>query len=179
MDQRLQEMLDHYEICKTLKDYCHGCDRSDESFMRSVYTEDSWDEHGSVSLAGKEFAQVMTGRVLDTTDSLAHLLGQTSIGLRGDEAGAETYFLAVSHSTREDGVKMCNQLGGRFVDTLVRVDQRWRIKHRVVIRDWSISVPVEADWTADAGLLDGMRSGDDPAIGALGRIHGGNSFQSS
>ncbi|RYE55546.1 MAG: hypothetical protein EOP18_05735 [Rhizobiaceae bacterium] len=29
MDPRLQEMLDHYEISKTLNEYCHSCDRCD------------------------------------------------------------------------------------------------------------------------------------------------------
>ncbi|MFV8816887.1 nuclear transport factor 2 family protein [Haliea sp. E17] len=177
MDPRLQEMLDHHEITRTVKEYCHGCDRCDEALMGSVYTRDSWDDHGAVSLPGGEFAHVMTGMILDTTESLSHLLGQSLIDVRGDEAGAETYFLAVSHSPREDGVRMCNQLGGRFVDTLVREDDgRWRIRHRVVLRDWSVSLPVEADWTDDAGLRDGARSGEDPACAVLGRVHGGNSY---
>lgn len=176
MDPRLQEMLDHYEITRTLKEYCHGCDRCDEQHMGDVYLEDSWDDHGIYSFSGKEFAHVMTGMVVGTTDSMSHLLGQSTIDVRGDEAGAETYFIAVSHSTREDGVRMCNQLGGRFVDTLGRDGERWRIRHRVVLRDWSISLPVETDWTDDAGLRDGARSGDDPACAALGRTHGGNSF---
>ena len=68
---------------------------------------------------------------------------------------------------------MCNQLGGRFVDKLKREDGRWLIKHRVVVRDWAISLPIEADWTAEAGLLDGQRSGADPSFAALGLVHGG------
>src|SRR3546814_8623504 len=53
---------------------------------------------------------------------------------------------------------MCNQLGGRFVDYLERVDGGWKIKKRIVVRDWSISMPVTADWTALAKLRDGLRS---------------------
>ena len=68
--------------------------------------------------------------------------------MEGDEAGAETYFFAVSRNKREDGAEMCNQLGGRFVDKLRREEGRWLIKHRVVVRDWGISLPIEADWTA-------------------------------
>jgi len=68
---------------------------------------------------------------------------------------------------------MCNQLGGRFVDELRRENGRWLIKHRVVVRDWAISLTVESDWTATAGLKDGQRSGADPSFAALGLVHCG------
>jgi hypothetical protein len=173
MDQRLQEIIDHHEITQTLREYCHGCDRCDEERMASVYLKDSFDDHGNFKAPGPEFAKLMTAEILATTSSLYHMLGQSLIKINGEEAGAETYFFAVSRDTRSDGVEMCNQLGGRFVDKLERRDGRWRIKHRVVVRDWGISLPIEADWTAKAGLADGQRSGEDPAFAALGRVHSG------
>jgi SnoaL-like domain len=173
MDKRLQEVLDHYEITQTLKEYCHGCDRCDEGRMASVYLEDSFDDHGNIKAPGREFAKLMMAQILARTDTLFHMLGQSLINVNGDEAGAETYFFAVSRNTREDGAEMCNQLGGRFVDTLKREDGRWRIRHRVVVRDWAISMPIEGDWTATSGLMDGQRSGADPSFAALGLVHGG------
>lgn len=171
MDERLQEVLDHYEITKTLAEYCHGCDRCDEPHMRSVYMEDSMDEHGVTRAPGPEFARLMTERIRNTTNSLSHLLGQSLITVTGDEAGAETYFLAVARSTGGSGVEMCNQLGGRFVDTLRREDGRWLIKHRRVVRDWSISIPIEQDWTVGEGLAEGRRSNTDPSFAALKFAH--------
>lgn len=173
MDERLQEMLDHYEITKTLKEYCHGCDRCDETRMRGVYLSDSWDDHGIRRGTGPDFVRHMIPEILATTKTMSHMLGQSQIDVRGEEAGAETYFLAVSRTTREDGVEMCNQLGGRFVDTLRRENGRWRIKHRCVLRDWSISLPIAEDWTAEAGLQDGARSNADPSFAVLGLTHGG------
>lgn len=173
MNERLQEMLDHYEITKTLNEYCHGCDRCDETQMASVYLKDGWDDHGRIQAIGSEFARIMTGEILATTQTLSHLLGQSMINVKGDEAGAETYFFAVAHSTDEGGVKLCNQLGGRFVDKLQRENGRWRIKHRIVVRDWSISIPVELDWTTHSGLRDGERSNADPSYTALGFAHSG------
>ncbi len=173
MDQRLQELIDHHDITQTLKEYCHGCDRCDEQRMGSVYLEDSFDDHGNFKAPGPQFATLMTAEILATTSSLFHLLGQSLIKVSGDEAGAETYFFAVSRDTRQDGQEMCNQLGGRFVDKLQRRDGLWRIKHRVVVRDWGISLPIDADWTASAGLMNGQRSGADPSFAALGLVHGG------
>lgn len=171
MDGRLQAMLDHYEITRTLSEYCRSCDRCDEERMVDVYREDSWDDHGVYRARGPEFARLMTAEVLKQTDSMFHLLGQSMIKVDGDEAGAETYFLAVSVSTREDGVQMCNQLGGRFVDRLRREAERWLIENRVVMRDWAISLPVEQDWTAEAGLKAGLRSNADPSFATLGMAH--------
>lgn len=173
MDERIQEMLDHYEITKTLKEYCFGCDRCDEALMRGVYLEDSFDDHGHVKAPGPEFVRIMIGDIRGTTESLSHLLGQSLIKVNGEEAGADTYFFAVFHDVSADGARMCNQLGGRFVDRLRREDGRWRIKHRTVVRDWSISMPVEADSLARAGLTEGQRSNADPAFAVLGLTHSG------
>jgi len=172
MDTRVQEMLDHFEIRKTLGEYCHGCDRGDELRMAGVYSEDSWDDHGPVKAPGPEFARVMMHRILTDTKSLFHLLGQSLIKINGNEAGAETYFFAVSKQARDDGVLLCNQLGGRFVDKLVRENGAWKIKHRVAVRDWSISLPIEADWEART-LTAGERSNADPSFEVLGLTHGG------
>lgn len=165
LDDELQEMLDHHRIRKTLSEYCHGCDRCDEAVMSSVYTEDSWDDHGIYQAPGAEFSARMIAAIHETTSSLFHLLGQSLITVTGDEAVAETYFFAASTSDGEDEGEICNQLGGRFVDKLRRENGRWLIRHRTVVRDWAISLPVEADWTVDAGLKRGMRSADD--CGAL------------
>jgi hypothetical protein len=173
MDPRLQEMLDHYEITKTLKEYCHGCDRCDEPRMASIYAKESWDDHGHRRATGPDYSRLMAAEVMEVTKSMYHLLGQSQIRVDGDEAGAETYFLAVCTTAGEDGVEMCNQLGGRFVDILKREDGRWRVSHRTVMRDWAISLPVEQDWTATAGLRPGARSDEDPSFAALGLKHGG------
>jgi hypothetical protein len=178
MDERLQEMLDHYEIRKTLSEYCQGADRVDEEQMRSVYLEDSWDDHGTVKASGPDFARIMSAQISQTSLSMYHLLGQSIITVTGDEAGAETYFLAASKIADDDGGFTTNQLGGRFVDSLRREDGRWKIKHRVVVRDWTMSFPGQQLWTPAEALTPGERSADDPAYGVLGRVHHGLTSQS-
>ena len=48
-----------------------------------------------------------------------------------------------------------------------------QMKNILFIKPWKISLPIEADWTATAGLLDGQRSGADPSFAALGLMHRG------
>jgi hypothetical protein len=172
MDPRLQEMLDHYEITKTLNEYNHSCDRCDVVGVDSVYLRDSWDDHGIFQATGPDFAKAIVPSVMKTSESMWHLLGQTMISVTGDEAGAESYFLAGARVIEEDGTTVINQLGGRFVDTLVRTEDGWKIKNRVVLRDWTISLPLDKDWVTATSLKPGQRSNADHSYAVLNRIHG-------
>jgi hypothetical protein len=171
VDAELREMLDHHGIRKALATYCRGSDRADEKLMRSVYTEDSWDDHGIVQADGAEFSRVMCQMVIETTNTMSHTLGQSLITVDGDEAAAETYFIAVALDGEADGKPFCNQLGGRFVDRLVREDGEWKVKHRVVLRDWSVAIPVDTDWESSKTLRPGQRSDTDPSYTLFGTAH--------
>lgn len=173
MDADVREMLDHHRIRTTLKEYCFACDRADERAMAALYAEDSWDDHGVVRAPGPEYAEAMTARLVANSRSISHHLGQSIIRVDGDTAGAETYYFAVMVTVGDDGRETCNQMGGRFVDRFVRQDDRWLIKHRRIVRDWGISLPVENDWTLKAGIPEGQRSGQDLAFEVLGRRHHG------
>ena len=173
MDARLQELFDHHDIQKTLAEYCHGCDRLDAVRMASVYLTDSWDDHGDVKCPGPEFAKQATASLGARTEMCSHQLGQSLITLRGDEAGAETYFIASLRRRQPDGSEVLDQMGGRYVDRLRRVEGAWKIEHRVCIREWSISHPVREDWLEGRDFVQGQRSGADPAAGVLGFEHSG------
>jgi hypothetical protein len=172
MDARLQEMLDHYEIRKTLAEYCHACDRADEAMMAAVYTgDDSFDDHGVVRAPGPEYARLITGIILEQTEVMSHILGQSLIKVDGDAAGAETFFLALMKSPGPDGVPVLNQLAGRFIDRLERIDGAWRIKHRTAVRDISITLKIEEDAYATNGMKVGARDATDPGAALLGLAH--------
>ena len=172
MNERLQQMLDHFEITRVLSEYCHGCDRMDAALMSTVYARDSWDDHGVNKCPGPEFTH-RTMLNMQPTDSVSHLQGQSLININGDEAGSETYFLAVVAARGDDGRAVIKQLGGRYVDTLVREDGHWRIKKRICVRDWSITLPRDADWLAGQNFVEGQRSQLDPSQMVLGLSHSG------
>lgn len=175
MRGRLQEMLDHHEIRQLLAAYCHGCDRGDEVEMASTYAADSWDDHGPRKMEGRRFSIETVEESLRTTKVVSHMLGQSLIKVDGDRAGSETYFVAtVIYPGRNGTADMFNQLGGRYVDTLVRENGQWRIKDRMCIREWSISHPTERDWLAGRGFEETRRGGEDRSYGALGLSHSGN-----
>ena len=172
MDARLQEMWDHHEIRKTLAEYCHACDRADAELMASVYTgDDSFDDHGKVKAPGPEYARVMTGIILERTEAVSHILGQSLIRVEGDSAAAETFFFALLRLHGKDGPPRLNQLAGRFVDRLERIDGVWKIKHRACVRDTSITLQVDQDDYATFGFMAGTRDSGDPGAALMGIAH--------
>jgi hypothetical protein len=175
LDPRLQDVLDHHEIRQLLAAYCHGCDRGDEVEMAGTYAAESWDDHGPRKMEGRRFSIETVEESRRTTKVVSHMLGQSLIKVTGDGAGAETYFIAtVIYPAREGRVETLNQLGGRYVDTLVREGGAWRIASRVCVREWSISHPLENDWLAGKGFEETRRDGDDHSYRALGTAHSGN-----
>jgi hypothetical protein len=175
MDPRLQDVIDHHEIRQLLAAYCHGCDRGDEVEMAGTYAADSWDDHGPRKMEGRRFSIETVEESLRTTKLVSHMLGQSFIKVEGDAAGAETYFIATVVYPGSDGaVDTLNQLGGRYVDRLVREDGLWRIKERICVREWSISHPLERDWLAGRGFVETRRGPEDHSYRALGLAHSGN-----
>ncbi len=173
MNPTLQEIIDHHEIRKLLSVYCHGCDRGDEHRMASVYLDAALDDHGSYKGPGKGLARRVMNNLVTLGQKLSHLLGQSLINVHGDEAGAETYFMATAVTTNQDGREVVNLMGGRYVDTLLREDGQWKISNRICIRDWSISLDVEQDWLKDINFVQGQTSGADPSYAVLGLKHPG------
>lgn len=179
MDPRLQELLDHHEIRQLLATYCHGCDRADEVEMAGTYCEDSWDDHGRRKMPGRQFSMETVAESMETTKVVSHMLGQSLIRVSGDEAGAETYFIAtVVYPDRGEG-DILNQLGGRYVDTLHREDGSWKIKQRLTVRDWSASRPITSDWLAGSGFIETRRGPSDKSYEVLGLCHSGRLWTDS
>ena len=170
MNAKVQEIIDHHEIRRILTEYCQGCDRADAVRMASVYADNSWDDHGQMKAPGPEFSAAMAHRIRETYDTMYHLLGQSTIKVDGDDASAETYFLGISQTKTDP--PMCNQLGGRFIDKLVRVGNGWKIKHRTVVGDWNFATPILKEWAPAQYLTQGQQSNADPVYLALGRVHG-------
>jgi hypothetical protein len=175
LDPRLQDVIDHHEIRQLLAAYCHGCDRGDEVEMASTYAAESWDDHGPRKMEGRRFSIETVEESLRTTRVVSHLLGQSFIKVKGDAAGAETYFVAtVIYPGQDGGLDTLNQLGGRYVDTLRREGGTWRIAKRLCVREWSISHPIERDWLANRGFIETRRGPADASYDVLEITHSGN-----
>lgn len=164
--EELQRLRDHEEIRQLLYRYARGVDRADADIIRSVYAEDGTDQHGPFDGPGEEFAQV----VVDRAKPVWHVVGNHHITnifiqLDGDQARAETYFLAF-HPHNDHGHPELGIISGRYLDQLERTENGWRIRRRVVISDWTRNHLEGPEWertTERGGYLGGRRGDADPS----------------
>lgn len=167
MDPRVQALIDRAEILDVLHQYAHGCDRGDEPRMADVYHPQSFDNHGSYKGDGRAFAKRVCGNTSER-ETLSHLLGQSQIRIDGDSAGTETYFNATAARRGEDGARIIEMMGGRYIDRLERRDGQWRILHRICTCEWSMTLRVEEEWHAPGEFVQGSYDKDDPSYAVLG-----------
>jgi len=167
MQERLQMLLDHFDIREVIEAYVHACDRGDRDAVADVYHPDSWDDHGPLKSSGPEFATNVVDSLRQYWKSCNHLLGQSRIRVTGDTAGAETLFFATL-TRDENGITMLDQQIGRYVDRFERREGTWRIKERLCIQEWACSAPLGASYVDRESFLKGLRSDEDASYAALG-----------
>jgi len=167
MQEKVQMLIDHFDIREVIEAYVDGCDRCDKAAVRDVYHPDSWDNHGPLDMCGPDFADACVQSLIDNWSTCNHLLGQSRIRVSGDEAGVQTYFHA-SLTREADGVTMLDQMVGRYIDKFERRDGQWRIKDRRCIAEWSYSAPTGEDFMRGDLFLHGARDPSDIANEVLG-----------
>jgi ketosteroid isomerase-like protein len=122
-------LVDDLAVRATLSRYCHRCDDGDVAGVVALFTPDGvfsfrQDYQGSAALA--EFFQSSQGR---PEQRGRHLTVNTVVEPDGDGARAVSDFLffVLGDSGPVPAIL------GRYHDTLVRLDGRWRIARREVL----------------------------------------------
>ncbi|MGE0304387.1 MAG: nuclear transport factor 2 family protein [Acidimicrobiia bacterium] len=130
----LQTLIDERDIRTLLEGYARWADRNDEDAKVAMYHEEGWDDHGIFLGLGSEWSK--GGRAKQMA-SVWRLFGNVQIELDGDVAYAEHYVLMVGQKPAVvDDPHYIQVLGGRFLDTLDRVDGVWKISYRRQVIDW-------------------------------------------
>jgi ketosteroid isomerase-like protein len=172
VNDRLQMLLDHFDIRETIEAYVHGCDRSDTEAVLDCYHPDSYDHHGPLKGPGHEFVANCVRDLNTYWKNCTHLLGQSRIKVDGDSAGAETFYFA-SLTRDEDGDQMLDQQVGRYIDRFERrEDGVWRLVDRGCIQEWAYSIPLAESFVDRSEFLKGQRSVEDLSYAALGLEQG-------
>jgi len=166
VNERIQMMLDHFEIREVIEAYVHACDRGDLDGVKDTYWEDSYDHHGPIAGPGHQFAKDCLDSLKQYWTSCTHMLGQSRIRVDGDRAGVETFYFA-SLTRDQDGVAMLDLQVGRYIDVMERRDGVWRIKDRRCTQEWTTSIPEGQGYMSSPTFLKGSRSTDDLAYKAL------------
>jgi len=178
VDEIAAEFADREAIRDCLYRYCRGIDRLDVELILSAYWPDATDEHGNfLANSAQEFVDHAVP-IIQSMDLTTHFLGNILIDVRGGTAFVESYIQAFHRMRREDGSRYDHMSTSRFIDRMERREGQWRIKRRVVVRDWFREFPDTGEWDKgqlpkalgygkNAPLSLGRRLRDDPSYALL------------
>lgn len=143
---RMERLADKDEIRDVLMRYARGIDRLDVSLLRSCYHPDSYDDHGHFKGNGHEFAEFIVGSLAERCHVTTHSVVNVLIELDDHDpnrARSEAYAMSYLRRFDDTGSEWLDVFAGRYVDRFERRDNVWRIAHRVVVHDWSLSTPLD------------------------------------
>ena len=137
VETMVRELRDRDEIARLIQSYAHGVDRRDWSLVRSCFSDDA-EAQGSRStgLIEPYLAELQPG--VEFYPTTMHFMGNQLIELDGDTARVETYAVAYHWKDEVAGTEHPENLvvGVRYLDTLQRRNEGWRITRRQVAPDW-------------------------------------------
>jgi hypothetical protein len=134
-EKRLEELLDRAAIEDVLRRYARGLDRMDVELAKSVYWEDSEDDHQAYIGSGQGLIDWANEFHSETLATWQHFMAQTYIDLEGDVAHTETYYFVVGRKKDSNEVHMS---GGRNIDRMEKRDGRWGISARINTTEWCL-----------------------------------------
>lgn len=165
MNPALQDHAIKAEILDLLHLRARGADRFDVPLMRACHPIDATDNHGTYQGPMHGFLDKLETAMESGPPcrSKMHIVANALLDRLGDDIFVESYHVA--HETFElpEGVTDY-RIGGRYLDTFRRVDDRWMIQHRDIVYDWSrVLGATNSFWGQEQpATLVGNRAGDDP-----------------
>ncbi len=131
-----QELSDQAEIRDALTAYFVGLDRRDWDLVKDCFTPNCQSVYHGCPVNGTE-ALIRMIRGVERYRVTMHFMGNTLIQVHGEAAVSQVYaeahlLLPISATEERDRIN-----GLRYLDDWVRIEGRWKIHHRVQIRDWN------------------------------------------
>lgn len=142
-------LKDRTQIIDALNRYTRGLDRLDRELALSAFHPDATDDRDAPNDARDQAARGMPlfsrearidwlMELLRSFKYTGHYITNFTIDIQGDEAHAETYVITTVLET--DAADWVVWGGARYLDRLVRFENRWAIMHREVPMDFQCIV---------------------------------------
>jgi hypothetical protein len=128
----VNHLADRQAILDCITRYNRGLDRHDESLIASAFHDDGLDNHGDFVGDGRDLATWGNALHAHSFDGHQHFLATHTVGIDGDTAHAETYWLALLR--RKGGASIVIG-GGRYIDRLERRHGDWKIVVRQTVAE--------------------------------------------
>ena len=145
LEQALKDLIDREAIRNCVVRLARGEDRRSAEFIKGCWWPDAQFDYGVYSGDFPAYlAWVVPGA--DAIKNTQHVLGQTHTELDGTRARAETHVISYHRVDMGEGDRdTC--IGGRYLDTMEKRGDEWRIINRIMLYDWETEWGAAADWS--------------------------------
>jgi len=157
------QQADRMAILDILALHSRGLDRLDPRLIKQSYWEDAEVDYGAFKGAAQQFAELVVHALSEQYELTRHSLGNSLIVFTTDtmaksESGVDAFHLF-------HGAQSEMQFAGRYLDTLEKRDNVWKIRRRQVVIDWSriVTITDERQSAGFAALGKGAHGADDPS----------------
>lgn len=166
-DPEVARILDRQAITDCLHRYAEAIDRCDNDLLAELFEADAALDYGVFTGSFTEFLEHR--RSPGAMQATHHLIGNVRIAFDGLNHARSICYLSAVHRALRAGGLIDEMVRGRYLDTLVKRDGRWRIASRRLIYDWSRVDPAGPQWWESLGaeVATGSRDSNDPAAGFL------------
>lgn len=171
------EVADRLAIAEVLAVHSRGVDRADEAALKSAYWADAEVAYGGYNGDAHGFCEILPTAIKRYART-AHKISNTCIEFRGaeerNEARVETYVTAYHYlsSDAEGAADVDTEMTyiGRYLDTMEKRNNVWKIRFRRVLMDWNQNTNASAIMQGPTfdGLARGTRWPEDPLYELLG-----------
>lgn len=157
------EARDHLELQRLAWLYCHAVDRGDMALLRTLYTDDGYDDHGGMFSGTADEYCAWLPRMLAAVGTIRHTIESMLFVIDGERAQGQ--LVNTAYHLLGDKVVV---VGGRYLDTYARTPSGWRIRHRSLVMDWHDERPVTTgDGFIGQGVAAGAKDRSDPVYERL------------
>jgi hypothetical protein len=144
----LEEAADRLAIREVFDEYAHCADTRDAEGQKALFTTDTrfsvfMDGPGtdpSYTLEGREALSPVFDD-LNQYEVTMHFNGQSTLTMDGDSATGDGYAIA-HHVFTEAGTRQMMVAWLRYLDTFVKLNEKWYIADRQIILQWSETRPL-------------------------------------
>lgn len=133
-ETKLALMLARDELHQLVTAYCRAVDRADYETLRELYHPDATDSHGSFSTGGVDafIAQLQAAEPYVRVSQ--RNITTTNFVVDGDGArGAICCLVFHTFAGPEHDIDVI--IGGRYLDTYIKHDGRWKFFQRTIVAD--------------------------------------------
>ena len=158
LDQKVQLLIDEREIRNVIYRDCRAKSRGDGQLMRSCFFDDAIDHHQPFFDGPIEpIFEAVPESISAMGEMVQYVALQVLVDVECDVARTESYVQSakIFHQRLQNGKKIIQLAGKRFLDRFERRGGEWRIAERQFVPEWGVFSEVPEHPTSVPSCLRG------------------------